>query len=129
MQQAEQSEPMSFEDFAERYGVTLEYVRTDRNPSMRDSGNMDHWNVTLRCDGDSMTLTYSKGYGHKGAPPDVAEVLECLHSDASCADYDLDEFIAELGGDEHTYRLVQRQAEQLRDILGDSWSAFEGCEG
>lgn len=57
-------------------------TRVDHNPAMDDSANMDHWRCTLTRAGRRMALTFSKGFGHQGKPPSLAEVLECCALDA-----------------------------------------------
>ncbi len=76
-----QTDTVSIEQFIKANGITIKSVRTNSNPNM--ASDMDHWKVTLRSGGRSMTLTFSKGFGHRGAEPTTDEVLDCLSSDAS----------------------------------------------
>ncbi len=69
-------------------------------------------------------------------PPTAADVLECLHSDASYADYDLDTFAEELycdGGKPseiiRAHTAHQRQIGELRAVLGPLWGEFESVDG
>jgi len=116
---------MTLQQFIDRHNLTLTATRTDRNPDMSDFDG-DHWKVTLKRPGHRMTLVFSKGYGHKGTPPTVAGVLDCLQSDArtaeDCASFE--DFCSDLGYDsdsrkaEKLYKAVQRQTDKLRRFLG-----------
>ena len=114
---------MTMQQFIDRHNMTLTATRTDRNPDMSDFKG-DHWRVVLKRPGKQMSLFFSKGYGHGGAPPTAEEVLECLRSDA-CTDGDtFEEFCFSLGYDsdsrkaEKLYKAVQRQTDKLRRFLG-----------
>lgn len=114
---------MTMQQFIEQHTITLNATRTDRNPDMSDFEG-DHWRVTLKRPGRRMSLFFSKGYGHGGAPPTAEEVLECLRSDA-CTDGDtFEEFCFSLGYDsdsrkaEKSYKAAQRQTDKLRRFLG-----------
>ncbi len=92
---------------------------------MDDSARMDHWRVTLRHAGRRMTLTFSQGYGHNGAAPKVADVLDCLSSDASSViSESFEDFAATMGYDTdsrkalRTYNVCKRQADKLQRMLG-----------
>ena len=114
---------LTLQQFIDRHNLILTATRTDRNPAWPDFDG-DHWRVGLKRLGHKMTLVFSKGYGHKGAPPIAEEVLECLCSDA-CTDGDtFEEFCFSLGYDsdsrkaEKTYKAVQRHTDKLRRFLG-----------
>ena len=108
-------------------GVRLTSTWVDRNPHMDDSRDMDHWRCTLSAEGRRMVVYYSKGFGHNGEEPTVAELLDCLASDAAgvenatglvdwCAEYGYD---ANSRSAERTYRTIQRQSDRLRFVLGE----------
>ena len=110
-----------------RYPVDLSYEMTDRNPHMDPDGSrMDHWRVRLRHQGRTYTFTFSKGSGHKGAPPEVSEVLECLATAASgidsCAGFE--DWASDLGMDpdsrkaERTYKACNKARASLERLLG-----------
>lgn len=113
-------------------GITMKARPTDANPNMADSADMDHWRVTLRHVGRSMTLTFSMGSGHNGAEPQAAEVLGCLLSDytgfCNCADFA--EWAREYGYDvdsrkaERIYKNVRRQSVKLANFLGGQLEAY-----
>ena len=60
-------------------GIRLRVV--GRAPANGDMEG-DHWRVQLIGPGGTMSLTFTKGYGHEGKPPDLAEILRCVVSDA-----------------------------------------------
>lgn len=97
--------------------LTMTYRKTDCNPDMENSADMDHYRVTLRYGRKRMTLTYSKGRGHNGTPPTLAEVLDCMEMGHSLVENcpTFHDFCNELGYDEDSrraernYRNLQRQ--------------------
>jgi hypothetical protein len=107
--------------------IRMKATRTDRNPHMDDSMDMDHWRCVIRCGSESMSLVFSKGSGHHGAEPTLEEVLDCLASDA--AGYDnaqsFEDWAGELGYDtdsrkaERTYKAIAKQAESLKRVLSE----------
>ncbi len=115
-------------EFIRSAGITLRAERTDHNSSMADSRDMDHWRVTLRAGRSRMTLTFSKGYGHNGAEPTTAEVLDCLASDAATWEnaQTFEDWCSEFGFDtdsrkaERIFKTVERQAARLKALLGES---------
>lgn len=113
---------MTMQQFIDRHNLTLTATRTDRNPDMSDFEG-DHWRVTLKRPGKQMSLFFSKGYGHGGAPPTAEEVLECLRSDAYADGDTFEEFCFSLGYDSDSrkavkiYKAVQRQTDKLRRFL------------
>ncbi len=114
-------------------GVTLTAIRTDSNPHMENSRDMDHWRATLRYQGRRMTLTFSKGFAHKGEPPSVNVVLDCLFSDATCGE-DFEDFCANCGYDadsrkaEGIWREVNRQTEKFKALLGSDYDSMLAAE-
>lgn len=117
---------MIVQDFVDTNKITLTFTAADSNPHMPDFSG-DHYKVVLRHNGHQMTLAYSKGYGHKGAPPTAAEVLECLASDAAGVlnSNGFEDWAADLGYDtdsrkaERIYKTCAKQAANLRRLLGD----------
>ena len=114
---------MALQQFIDHHTITLTATRTDRNPDMSDFEG-DHWRVVLKRLGHKMTLVFSKGYGHKGAPPTTEEVLECLCSDACTDGGTFEDFCDYYGYDsdsrkaEKSYKAVQRQTDKLRSFMG-----------
>ena len=88
---------------------------------------MDHWRVTLHTGRKQMTVLFSKGLGHKGAEPTVAEVLECISADSTSVENarDFSEWCNEYGFDtadrshRPIYTQCQKQAARLRKFLGE----------
>ena len=122
-----ETDTVSIEQFVKENRVVIRAERVDRNPNMRDQ-QMDHWKVTLKTKRDrcrSLTLYFSKGYGHNGASPEVAEVLNCLASESSGTDQDFADWCSDLGYDadsreaERIYKVCLHQAGRLRRFLGD----------
>lgn len=122
---------MTLKEFIEELGISLRCQRIDRNRDMPDFEG-DHWRVQLkrRIAGSraprTMTLTFSKGYGHGGAEPTAAEVLECLRSDAFYGEHNtFEEFCYELGYDpdsrkaEKTYHALRKSYGKLKRWLND----------
>lgn len=103
--------------------LTLTYRATDANPAMDDFEG-DHYRVTLRNGRRSMTFVYSKGHGHNGTPPTLAEVAECMEADSTIAEScpTFADFCAEYGYEEdsrkaeRTYRATVRQAAKWNAI-------------
>lgn len=112
--------------------VTMTAERTDSNPNMEHSRDMDHWRCTLRCAGRRMSLVFSMGYGHGGKAPRAAEVLNCLASDASSVEGNsFEQWASDLGYDVDsrkalkTYTACVRQMRSLGRLLGtDAYSAL-----
>lgn len=119
---------ITLQDFINARGLRLSAKPADRNPHMDDSDSMDHWRCTIRAPkGKTMRVYFSKGVGHHGAEPTLAEVLDCLASDsAGVANTSFEEWCGEYGYDTdsrkalRTYRVCDRQAERLKDFLGSA---------
>jgi hypothetical protein len=109
---------------ANRISMTAE--RWHENPSMLDSANMDHWKCALRSGNKRMTVYFSMGYGHNGKAPKVADVLDCLSSDASGIENarSFEDWCSEYGYDtdsrkaEKTFKTCEHQAKRLSNFLG-----------
>lgn len=116
---------LSLDAFIRCARITMTAERVDRNPHM-DYAPMDHWKCRLRAGRRSMTVYFSKGFGHKGAEPAAAEVLNCLAMDASGYENagDFESWCSEYGYDadsrkaERTYKAVEKQVAALRRFLG-----------
>lgn len=119
------SENKTTEQFIAEHGIAFRAERTDRNPHMDDARNMDHWRVTIRKGRRRMSLVFSQGFGHHGAAPALADVLDCLASDASSVEGNsFDSWAADLGYDADsrkalkTYNAIVRQMRSLARMLG-----------
>ncbi|HET7178382.1 MAG TPA: hypothetical protein VFI14_01595 [Chryseosolibacter sp.] len=110
---------------ANRISMTAE--RTDFNPHMEDSRNMDHWKCVVGMGGKRMTVVFSQGFGHKGKEPKLADVLNCIAFDASSVENSpsFEDWASDLGYEtdsrkaEKTFKYVEHQAKRLRKFLGD----------
>lgn len=123
---------MTFQQFAARHHITMTSERTADNPLMDHAQDMDHWKCRLvRRATDrrhSLTIVFSMGYGHRGKAPKVADVLECLSSDASTVINagSFEDWASELGYDsdsrkaQRTFDQTDRQTTKLRRFLGES---------
>ena len=120
---------MTLDDFIKSAGITMTVTPSDANPYMDDDRNpMDHWKCTLHAGRSRMGLYFSKGRGHNGNAPTVAEVLDCLASDSASVENatNFEDWCGEYGYDtdsrkaERTFKQCGRQAAQLRVLLGNS---------
>jgi hypothetical protein len=85
-----------------------------------------HWKCRLRRGDKRFTVYFSMGPAHS-REPEVADVLDCLASDASGIENakTFEDWAGEYGYDtdsrraERTYRICVKQAEKLKQFLGD----------
>lgn len=118
---------MDVREWCKEKRITATAERVDCNPHMEDGGAMDHWRVTLRRGKRRMTTHFSMGYAHHGREPEVAEVLDCLASDAAGIENarDFSDWCSEYGYSddsrkaERIFKVCKEQARQLRRWLGD----------
>jgi hypothetical protein len=115
---------MTLEEFVAENKIRSDIKRIDSNPNMNDFAG-SHYKVTLHHQGAQMTTYFSKGFGHKGAPPTTAEVLECLASDSASMSIDFEEWAADLGYASDSckaakiFKACEKQAGRLHSFLGD----------
>ena len=89
------------------------------------------WTVTLRLEGRQMTTPFFMGAAHT-KPPEVADVLDCMLSDASIIENapEWQEFAGETGYDPdslsgyQTWQRTRRQTKRLRRFLGEHYDAL-----
>ncbi len=113
------------DELIKTHHIRMSVERADSNPNMADSKDMDHWKCTLRVGKRSLTVRFSQGFGHNGKEPKIADVLDCLASDASGYENSngFEDWCLEYGYDtdsrkaEKTYRLIRIQAEALSRIF------------
>lgn len=77
---------MDAKAFAAKHGLSLETVRVFGNPNASENWPVEqhwrHWQFRLSTkDGRHMIGFFSQGAAHK-KPPTMADVLDCLRSDA-----------------------------------------------
>ena len=127
--------------FIEANRISLTAKRTDTNPNMDDSANMDHWKcvlikraetldngITVTIRPARMTVYFSQGYGHNGKQPKADSVLDCLASDAASVENarSFEDWCGDLGYDsdsrkaEKIFKTVTHQAKRLKNLLGDA---------
>lgn len=122
--------PRTLAEVIQRANIVMAAKQADDNPYMdsaiRDS--MDHWCCTFSVKGQrgSWMVPFSMGAGHHGKAPGVAQVLDCLMSDASgatetfegwCADYG---YSTDSRSAERTYKICKRQTERAQRFFGAS---------
>lgn len=105
-------------------GFKMTAERTDNhNKNFR---NADAWTVRITNPrGEKLQRKFYMGYGHKGATPKLADVMEALITDAACyesADGSPAAFMAEFGYEDRAeaikaYKACQRTAERLETFL------------
>lgn len=126
------TDTVSIAQFVKDYRISMTADRVDSNPNMPESDNMDHWKVVLRRPGHTLTTYFSMGYGHKGAEPKAADVLDCLASDASSIENanGFEDWAADFGYDtdsrkaEKTYKACEHIAKRLRNFLGEAYDTL-----
>lgn len=119
-----ETQAITMQQFIAANRIRMTAERTDSNPHMYDSRDMDHWKCVLRMGNRRMTLVFSMGFGHHGAEPKLGEVLDCIASDASAADQDFEDWCSDYGYEcdsrkgYKTWQATRQQAEKLRKFLG-----------
>jgi|SRR6185437_9262579 len=73
-----------------------------------------HWNVTVSFAGHKIETTFSQGSAFE-KPPTAQSVLSSLALDASCGEYDFEEFCLSLGYDDDS-RTAERIWKACREI-------------
>ena len=114
--------------FLNRHRVGMQADLVERNPNMDGMmAGSTHWKCRLRAGNRRMTVYFSQGPAISREP--TAEgVLNCLASDAASVDgaRSFEEWAADLGMDadsrkaEATFRTVERQAANLKRLLGET---------
>ena len=129
--------------------ISMTADRTDSNPNMEDSANMDNWKCVLsikvlREGFDTwhgykgklgarqyatrkMTVPFSMGYGHNGKEPKAEMVLDAIASDSASVDNSrgFEDWCSDFGYEtdsrkaERIFKACEHQAKRLRSFLGD----------
>jgi hypothetical protein len=135
---------MTIKEFVDKNRIEMKVIKVNQNPNFDDQNwQADHYEVTLerwaasganRVEA-SMTTYYSKGIGHKGKKPNVAEVLDCIMLDSDALDYAFEDWCFNLGHDSDsikaskTYELCRKQAKDLMNFLGIKlFNELKECE-
>jgi hypothetical protein len=126
------TEEKTIADFIKENNLSMTVKRRKNNPNMLDSQDMDHWTCTISNGTDSFSVAFSMGRGHSGKVPELADVLDCLASDA--AGYEnaknFDDWAGEYGYDtdsrkaEKIFKATEKQSAELRSFLGDAYEAL-----
>lgn len=117
--------------FIETNKLVMTATRCDSNPIMENSDNMDHWRCRIKnnLNGNRMRVVFSMDTGHRGKQPTLADVLDCLTSEAASVDSarSFDDWCSEYGCDtdsrkaERTYNACVKQASDLASLLGEQY--------
>lgn len=116
--------------FIERNGLAMRATPTDHNPHRAPDDKWAHTASHYRCTirtplSRRMVVYYSMGTAHT-EPPTLADVLDCLASDASGLGGTFEEWCGDYGYDADsirafkTYHAVKRQTAALKRVLGDA---------
>lgn len=126
-------------EFIAKHGFKTECVRTDSNPNMENSRDMDHWRVTLkRKQGrvwEQMTIVFSMGFAHNGKQPGADDVLNCIALDSGALEMSFGDFCSEFGYDEdsrkaeRTWEACKKQGEDFESAFGrELLIELQNCE-
>lgn len=141
---------MNFQEFAQLPNLSSQITPLDRRYDSTDhdqwSKDATHWQIIVRWKQPrempygakikSHALEYSMGSAHKGNPV-IADVLNCLHLDASCAinSGSFEDWADDLGYDsdsrkaEKVYRSCLATADALLELFGgEVFDQFLACE-
>jgi hypothetical protein len=121
-------------NFIADHGIRMTVKPRNSNPNMPDDGwayTASHWTCTLHFGRQRMAVAFSQGSAHFD-PPKLADVLDCLASDASGLENarDFADWCAEYGYDtdsrkaERTYKAIKRQASRLKAVLGTDYETL-----
>jgi len=124
----EATDRLTLDQFLSAYAIDMHVHQTHSNPTMDDSFGMTHWYCTLIYKRERMSVNFSKGQAYKGAKPTVAEVLDCLASDAASYENTIsfEDWADEFGYSrdsrkaEKVYHAVGRQRDNLFRLLGET---------
>lgn len=118
---------MTIQEFIQGAGLSMNVRPADNNPNMPDADRMNHYRCQIKAGRSRMTVLFSMGSAlmHE---PELKEVLDCLASDASGLENarSFEDWCGEYGYNtdsrwaERTYRTIERQADKLKNLLGES---------
>jgi hypothetical protein len=119
-------ETISLADFISKHGIKFEQHTVYTRPDGLMSDDMFHYKVRILCGHKGFGLYFSTGKGWNRTP-ELADVLDCIASDASSYEnaQSFEDWASEFGYDtdsrkaEKMYRAIKRQAEQLKRMLGE----------
>ncbi|MDH3376214.1 MAG: hypothetical protein OEQ39_04500 [Gammaproteobacteria bacterium] len=119
----------TYQQFIAAESLSMAARQVRHNPNMPDSENLTNWacDITVK-NGDVWTVPFSMGSGHNGKAPDLADVLNCLASDAAGYEnaQDFEEWASEYGYDADS-RKAETIYNNVNDLIGEM-QAFLGKE-
>ena len=121
---------ITLDQFIAEHQLEMSIRAVKRNPNMQEQmpRNFECCITQVgRGNSTEMVVYFSQGSAHK-KPPTLAEVLDCLASDASSVDnaYDFEDWASECGYNtdsrkaEAIYNVCKRQTQELKDLLGSN---------
>lgn len=119
---------ITLDQFIAEHQLEMSIRAVKRNPNMQEQmpRNFECCITQVgRGNSTEMVVYFSQGSAHK-KPPTLAEVLDCLASDASGVDNarSFEDWASEYGYDldsrkaERTYQICKKQAQDLKALLG-----------
>ena len=122
------TQTITLDQFITEQQLVMSVRPIKRNPHIQEQMPRN-FECTIEFEGrgyhEPLTVYFSQGSAHK-KPPTLAEVLDCLASDASGVDnaQSFEDWASEYGYDtdsrkaEATYRICEKQAQELKALLG-----------
>jgi len=123
------TQTITLDQFITEQQLVMSVRSVKRNPRMQGEQMPRNFECTIEFEGrgyhEPLTVYFSQGSAHK-KPPTLAEVLDCLASDAAGVDNakDFEDWASEYGYDtdsrkaERIYDVCKAQAQELKDLLG-----------
>ena len=123
------TQTITLDQFITEQQLVMSVRSVKRNPHMQGEQMPRNFECTIEFEGrgyhEPLTVYFSQGSAHK-KPPTLADVLDCLASDASGVDNvrSFDDWASEYGYDtdsrkaERTYHICKKQAQDLKALLG-----------
>ena len=123
------TQTITLDQFITEQQLVMSVRSVKRNPHMQGEQMPRNFECTIEFEGrgyhEPLTVYFSQGSAHK-KPPTLADVLDCLASDASGVDnaQSFEAWASEYGYDtdsrkaEATYRACEKQAQELKALLG-----------
>jgi hypothetical protein len=117
---------MNMKDFTDQEQIKFSVIEVSTRPDGLMGDSSFHFHCRLRNNGHTMGLYFSMGSAHAGKYPELTEVLDCLASDAVSYEQAgaFEDWAEDFGyssdsrAAEKIYRVVRRQAQQLKRLLG-----------
>lgn len=122
---------MKIKNFIAGMGLTMKIKEVFENPNMSDpKWEAKHYQIKIENGKKSMITYFSQGIGITHMPT-LADVLDCLATDAQCGSETFEDFCANLGYDNdsikalNTFNAISKQSKELKELLGnDAYKAL-----